>query len=520
MATSLALDNSYPADVVSERLLILEDLVELTERAQNHTHATGTAVAIRQGDSLIVRTGTGLIPEIGAVLKCGQGLAGACSDKPYCGSPSVQELDAPLVAIAPRSLIVVPVRADGEFLGILLVMSQVPEAFNRIHTAILMSLTGEAARMFRRLEALNAAAPAPPKSIQPATSVAPLAAPPRSENVAETVAPVETKSPLRPKSQPETIAVVRPQPAVTLPETKPVPRIASPSALQMTDAPAVVPQTAPELLCAGDDPTKDGSLVNRPVQRETFTTGTVYRAPVRNNGGWIRLLYAAAVIAVAGAALALRPHLHMPVAAEPAPPAAQPISSSIPAPVVREASAPAPAPLLNASEPVKISAVTAERLPVRHEEPAAEKEAVVEPPVPVMTIAPGAAHESGPARVEAPSPTALSLASPAWTPELPAPKVEKPALAVHKSVAVAAVLLHRVAPLYPENARRMHVSGTVHLHVTISKSGDVLSAQAIDGPAILRQAALSAVRQWKYRPATLDGHPADSATEVIMKFSE
>ena len=49
--------------------------------------------------------------------------------------------------------------------------------------------------------------------------------------------------------------------------------------------------------------------------------------------------------------------------------------------------------------------------------------------------------------------------------------------------------------------------------------GRVVSAEFFSGPAIFKDAALDAVRQWRYQPATLDGKPIEQETEITLKFS-
>jgi TonB family protein len=67
----------------------------------------------------------------------------------------------------------------------------------------------------------------------------------------------------------------------------------------------------------------------------------------------------------------------------------------------------------------------------------------------------------------------------------------------------------RVSPSYPELARRMNVSGTVKLEVTITPEGKVKSVKPIGGHPVLVAAADEAVKKWKFEPAN------SSTTEVV-----
>jgi protein TonB len=83
----------------------------------------------------------------------------------------------------------------------------------------------------------------------------------------------------------------------------------------------------------------------------------------------------------------------------------------------------------------------------------------------------------------------------------------------------AASLVNRVQPNYPPLARQTRISGTVRLHAIISKSGNVESLEVMSGHPLLVQAALDAVRQWKYRPTTLNGEPVEVDTTIDVIFS-
>ena len=59
----------------------------------------------------------------------------------------------------------------------------------------------------------------------------------------------------------------------------------------------------------------------------------------------------------------------------------------------------------------------------------------------------------------------------------------------------------RVDPLYPELARKMHISGTVKLQLVIAKDGTVKSTKVIGGPPLLIDASVDAVKRWKFEEA-------------------
>lgn len=83
----------------------------------------------------------------------------------------------------------------------------------------------------------------------------------------------------------------------------------------------------------------------------------------------------------------------------------------------------------------------------------------------------------------------------------------------------AAKLVNRVQPMYPPLARQTRISGTVKLHAIIGKDGTVQQLNVESGHPLLVQAALDAVRQWRYQPTLLNGEPVDVDTEIDVIFS-
>jgi protein TonB len=79
-------------------------------------------------------------------------------------------------------------------------------------------------------------------------------------------------------------------------------------------------------------------------------------------------------------------------------------------------------------------------------------------------------------------------------------------------------LISSALPVYPFAARQTGVEGDVLVTTTIDKNGSVVGVHVISGPAILRQAALDALRQWKYEPSRLNGQPVAVEMQVTIKF--
>jgi TonB family protein len=83
----------------------------------------------------------------------------------------------------------------------------------------------------------------------------------------------------------------------------------------------------------------------------------------------------------------------------------------------------------------------------------------------------------------------------------------------------AGMLLQKTDPVYPPIAKAARVQGAVVLQATISKSGMVEDLHVISGQAILQDAAISAVRTWRYRPYLVNGEPVKVQTTINVVFA-
>ena len=89
---------------------------------------------------------------------------------------------------------------------------------------------------------------------------------------------------------------------------------------------------------------------------------------------------------------------------------------------------------------------------------------------------------------------------------------------VRNSALQSAVLLQRIAPIYPSNALESRLQGQVLVNATIGRDGIPKDLKVIKGDERLVAAALAAIRQWRYRPAMLGGQPIETQTVVTISF--
>ena len=100
-----------------------------------------------------------------------------------------------------------------------------------------------------------------------------------------------------------------------------------------------------------------------------------------------------------------------------------------------------------------------------------------------------------------------------------APKKDQAAAGKEKDISKP-VLSQKVDPKYPEEAKKNKIQGMVKVDALIDKEGSVIEAKAVESPdPSLAQAAIDAVRQWKFKPATnKKGEPVQVKTTVTVNF--
>jgi protein TonB len=86
-------------------------------------------------------------------------------------------------------------------------------------------------------------------------------------------------------------------------------------------------------------------------------------------------------------------------------------------------------------------------------------------------------------------------------------------------VVLESKVIHRIQPEYPQLAVRARVSGVVILEVIVSDEGEVSDVKVLSGHPLLREAAVAAVRQWKYSPTLLNGEPVPVLGSVTVIFN-
>ena len=96
---------------------------------------------------------------------------------------------------------------------------------------------------------------------------------------------------------------------------------------------------------------------------------------------------------------------------------------------------------------------------------------------------------------------------------------EKPQAQVSAEV-MERLVIHRVEPVYPAEARQANLQGIIALDIVVGKDGSVVSMRALNGPDVLARAAMDALRWWKFEPYRINGEPAVVETTVAVEFKK
>lgn len=103
------------------------------------------------------------------------------------------------------------------------------------------------------------------------------------------------------------------------------------------------------------------------------------------------------------------------------------------------------------------------------------------------------------------------------TSDAPLPKPAPGTVRISQGVSQG-LLIKKVAPVYPQMAVQLHRGGTVEMLATVSKDGNITNVRVLSGDAMLAKAAVSAVKQWRYRPYLLNGQPLEVETQITISF--
>lgn len=79
-------------------------------------------------------------------------------------------------------------------------------------------------------------------------------------------------------------------------------------------------------------------------------------------------------------------------------------------------------------------------------------------------------------------------------------------------------LIHRVPPVYPQQAKVLRMEGKVVLDAMVMEDGSLRDVKVVQGPPVFTVSALDAVKQWRYKPFVLDGKAVKSPMRIMVDF--
>lgn len=106
----------------------------------------------------------------------------------------------------------------------------------------------------------------------------------------------------------------------------------------------------------------------------------------------------------------------------------------------------------------------------------------------------------------------LEAKVPAQAAEISSPQLQVPADEMRRR------LTHEVRPEYPETARQASEQGRVVIDAVVSSSGAVTQTKVVSGAPVLANAAVDAVRWWRYQPYLMNGQPVPVETTITVDF--
>ncbi len=361
----------------------------------------------------------------------------------------------------------------------------------------------------------------------------PAAAPPKLQIVRkDEPAPAAPAEPAKAESKPATAErAPAPLPFVRVPAAAP----AAPAASDKADAVLAAHEASPKLEAFGgrfgfEEANEQTAKPARPRRHWMVAVACMAALAVAAAGVKMMLRHPAATAAPAAAAV------QQPVASEvnnpPAPPQTQAtdnagnmdpqrvvvtarVDPQPLAPAARETSSQNAA-VSKPAAPTQQSKTTAARLmpildgklvgPAARPNQAAEMKDVAPPTLGADAVPVPGANGAAAGLVPGSSRAAAILAPPAGAPAPAGGRVQNPRL------------LTSVQPVYPPLAKKQGLEGEVTIEATIDATGQVGGMKVVSGPVALQQAAMDAMRLWKYEPAKLNGQAVSMQTRVLIRF--
>lgn len=502
---------TQPTDTAKPRLRAHGDeLTAIAQRAQAFTNASGTAIALSEGnaDEIICRARSGAAaPEVGTALRVEGSFTGLCiqSGKELRCDDAETDTRVDLAAIRAlgiRSMVVTPIRDENKVTGVLACFAPTAHAFTITHVAVLKTMADQISVLLQKERRAREEGTAPETARTPAPEIA---------------------------VHPAPVAPATPPPVVIKPSTASSNGAAAASAPARSSFP-VVSKVDPVPFLKKEE--------KKSEVRTSFGTLDSVGWEGKKAGANFKILAAVAVLVVAAGGTFAFLKMHKSgtsAAAKQTQEATSPTSTAQTQPQQTQQ-----APATSSTSPVAASGNTASAPADNSSSAATNHAARPSAPAVVENRQPDRSVQ----RNERPAPTPVTLSSgpsqikanegqstdvaPALTvaagstsgslSALARPVGAAPAAALAQSELEPLKLLKSVPPIYPAIAKVRRLSGQVIVEVTVGKDGKTHNPKFIGGQPVFRDAAFDAVKQWVFKPAKLNGQAIEQTTQIKVDF--
>jgi len=480
-----------------------DELAILARRAQALTNASGTAIALNEGNAgeTICRARAGSnAPEVGTALpdETFTGLCIRSGKELRCDDAETDSRvdKAAIRALGIRSMVAVPIKEEGRVVGVLAVFAANANAFGNTHVLVLKTMANQIADYLHRTLCNEACSPeplpVPPVKAAAVSSAAPPMLPPPV--IIKAAAPKLTHRQL------PLVAKAEPVRATTLAKKiDPAPSGQKPSGQK---------PSGQKKETIHHDERKESQTDFRRVLGSLFRRvfGSLDAAAIRKNrlASNVLMIGAAAMVIIA-VAFGFSSKLRRPAAAP------QPALETSSLPGTPAARAPA---FTNAQPPANN---TPPAPPAEHGKTQPKRKEIV-----VLSAGPSRISEARDDSAPTSDAPAISLGDGPASGSLsdlvnPVSQPANPQL-LTESAFEPVTAIKKVPPVYPLIAKLRRLRGSVVVQGTVDKNGRISDLQLISGSPRFRDAAFAAVKQWVFKPARLNGHAIEHSTTIRIDF--
>ncbi len=498
------------AELQLENLSGAAALQRIVERALAATGASGAAIALEDGNGIVCRATTGNAPHLGVRIQANSGLSGECvrtGQIVRCeDTESDFRVDAELCRqIHLRSALILPLYRGERLCGVLEAFSDRPRAFEAPHVLLLR----------RVCDLVVETAGALLEDLLPARAA--------SETAQDPTPAASTASPASVAAPQSTRRAKRSVKAASLAKTIVCDVCGHANGRgRRICANCDVPLSVVENYLGA--PTAEQTRAAEAAELVAGRLATSQNAvPVSAVPSRYRLaqVIAAAIVLLAGAALLTGVWKGARVQPEPQPAAvlsAEPLPQpAVPTPQAVAVESPAKSKSDDSTPRPPAAAKPAPRKQVAEAELEDEVAVIFPKPVPAAQPRPAVSEEIKPSPLPASNYPLPSFPQAVAVPELRVVADSRPTQAVSRGI-TGGKLVKKVAPVYPEVAKRTKKSGSISIAATVSHDGTLRNLRVLSGDPILADAALEAVRRWRYEPYRLNGKPIEVDTTIQVNF--